>query len=79
MVDTNLLSYDWQSLTDAAGDLAIETAKAHGKGVAQAAIDALKAQWRKVDWAGSEKKYRTNLLDAVNTTKVLGNPKAINI
>lgn len=79
MDSIDLSSFDWQALMDTAGDLAIETAKAQGKGIAQNALDSLKAQWRKVDWAGSQTKYRNNLLDSVNTTKVLGNPKAINI
>ena len=75
----DLVNFDWQPLMDTAADLAIDTAKAQSKNIAQTAIASLKGQWRKVDWNGSQTKYRKNLLDAVHTTKVLGNSKPINI
>lgn len=75
----DLVNFDWQPLVDTAADLAIDTAKAQSKNIAQTAIASLKGQWSKVDWNGSQTKYCKNLLDAVHTTKVLGNPKSINI
>ena len=62
-----------------AADIAIDAAKTQTKGIAQIAIDSIKTKWRKIDGVGSENTYRINLHDSVNTTKVLGNPKSINV
>ena len=79
MNDFNLANFEWQPLLDSASDFAVEIAQSQSKSIAQNAIDLLKAQWKKVDPSGSQNKYRSNLLETVSTTRVLGNPKSINI
>jgi hypothetical protein len=69
--------FDWNSLSDAAGNFAIEVAKSEAKNIADKSIDEIKDKWRKIDWPGRQKKYKDNLLENISTTKVLGNPKPI--
>lgn len=76
---SELAAFDWQSLMEPAGDYAVELAKSGGKSIAQSGLDSLKEKWAKVDWKGSQSTYKKNLLDSVHTTKILGNPKSINV
>lgn len=76
---SDLTGFDWQSLMQPAGEYAVELAKSGGKLIAQSGLDALKEKWRKVDWKSSQSTYKNSLLDSVSTTKVLGNPKSINV
>lgn len=76
---SDLANLDWQSLKEAAGDYAIDFAKSGGKSLAQNSLEVIKDKWSKVDWKGTQSTYKINLLSQVNTTKVLGNPKSINV
>ena len=75
----DLTNFDWQSLTDKSYDYAVEVAKSGGKSIAQTGLNSLKEKWSAVDWKGGQSKYKKNLLEAVSTTKILGNPKSINV
>lgn len=76
---SDFTNFDWQSLTDKSFDYAVEIAKSGGKSIAQTGLNSLKEKWGGVDWKGGQSKYRNNLLQTVSTTKVLGNPKSINV
>ena len=76
---TDITSFDWQPLLDTASDMAVDAAKAQGKSIAEKALDAIKTSWKKIDVAGTQEKYKKNLSEHVNTTKVLGNPRSINV
>jgi hypothetical protein len=75
--------FDWDSLNNAAVDIAVEVAKGQAKGIAGIAADSLKtsivATWKKLNWRAAENLYRENLMDNISTTKILGNPKPIKI
>lgn len=75
----DLANFDWKPLLDSACDLAVDAAKSQSKSLGDVAITSIKTKWRKVDWKGTQTTYRTNLLETVSTTKVLGNPKSISV
>lgn len=75
----DLSSFDWQGLLEPASDFAVDIAKTQAKGVTDTLLEAIRAQWRKVDWSNTKNTYLSGLLHTISTTKVLGNPKSIDI
>ncbi len=50
-----------------------------GQGIINKASEKLKKQWKKFTWKDAEQKYRSHLKELHSTTRLLGNPKAIEI
>lgn len=73
------LSFDWTSLGGSASDIAIDLAKEELGDLADVAKQAIKKKWSTINWGETESKYKENLLDSVSKTRVLGNPKLIEI
>jgi hypothetical protein len=78
-MNLDLASFDWQPLLDSACELAVDAAKSQSKNIAQKALDSIKDKWKRVDITGGEETYRANLLEHIRSTKVLGNPKPIDV
>lgn len=79
VVSDQLVDIDWTSLKESTLEAALEFAKAEAGEFTEYAKGKVKDGWGKVDWFGSRNKYKTNLLDNLSTTKILGHPKAISI
>jgi predicted NACHT family NTPase len=79
LLGTNPLEWDWtvaaKFITDA---LESEASKALDAGVALAARQA-KDVWAGIKWSRKEDQYRQRLLPFVQTTRLLGNPKPVDI
>ncbi len=69
--------FNWSAISENASNFAIELAKAETKNIAEKTIGEIKDAWNKIDWQSNQKKYKLNLLENINTTRVLGNPKSI--
>lgn len=70
---------DWSSLTDSAVDAMYALAKKEAGELTAFAKKQIQEKWSTVDWSGCRAKYKSNLLETISTTKVLGNPKPIHI
>jgi len=73
------INFDWSSLLDAASEAGAELAKKEIGNIAESTLNQIKDKWKQVDWSSAQNKYRNNLLDTVSSTKILGNPKTIDI
>lgn len=74
-----LIPWAWSLLQESTAVLAATIAKKGiSKGSAQLGRVAASA-WQKTNWIDAENAYRQNLLTIVRATKVLGNPKPIDI
>ncbi|MCB8748449.1 NACHT domain-containing protein [Rhodoferax sp. U2-2l] len=76
---TSIVGFDWSTLADSAFDATIEFAKEEAGDLAEFAKAQLRDKWKTLDWKGLQSKYKSNLLDALSTTKILGNPTPIKI
>jgi hypothetical protein len=51
----------------------------YGKSLIDSSVDNLKGKWNKFKWVEAEANYRSRLYELYSTTRLLGNPKPINI
>lgn len=75
----DLAAWAWESLKNPATQLAVIAAK---KGVTKGAeliVNRVTDSWAQLHWSKAEEKYKDNLLKIIRCTKILGNPKEIEI
>lgn len=73
------INFDWSALLESTVDAGLELAKKEVGNIAETTLSQITEKWKQVDWRGAQGKYRKNLLDTVSSTKILGNPKTIDI
>ncbi|SFD93944.1 NACHT domain-containing protein [Paracidovorax konjaci] len=74
-----IVEWAWENLKNPTTQLAIVAAK---KGVTKGAeliVKRVSDSWAQLQWHEAESRYKSNLLKIVRCTKVLGNPKEIEI
>jgi len=77
MIDPS--SWNWDELGEAAISNATEFATSKIKEGADAVIKKIGAQWKELKWTKTAEIYRDNLRLNLSQTKILGNPKPIQI
>lgn len=77
--NVDLTSLDWESLKDSAIEAMLDFIKKESGDLSQYAKGKIQEKWRAVDWSGSRKKYKDNLVDTLSTVKILGHPKPLKI
>jgi predicted NACHT family NTPase len=74
------LGWDWAAVGSAVVDLLdLEAAKSVTDLAVHEGVGRAKSLWTKVKWVNAEETYRQRLLPFVSTTRLLGNPKPVNI
>lgn len=76
---STVLAFDWSTLGGPASDIAIDLAKEELGDLANVAKQGIRKKWSSIDWGSTQSKYKSNLLDSISKTRVLGNPKLIEI
>ncbi len=75
----DISEWTWEALKEPAIQLAVTAAK---KGVTKGSeliVNRVTESWSRLQWSKAEEKYKENLLKIVRCTKILGNPKPIEI
>jgi NACHT domain len=73
------INWGWGALQDPAVKLATKAATSGVTKGAELLVNKVSVAWRKMEWTDAETRYRTKLLEIVRCTKILGNPKSIEI
>lgn len=75
-----MFPWDWAAIGTAALELLdTDAGRAFREGMTAQAVERSRRAWQRVEWAKEEEQYRSRLLPFVRTTRLLGNPKAIDI
>lgn len=75
----DLIPWAWAAMQPLAADMAASAAKQGATRGAEKVAEKAAAAWQKFEWPAAENKYRQRLQEVVRVTRILGNPKQIEI
>lgn len=76
---SELIPWAWSALQGSTAEMAADLAKKGATRGAEKLVEKASNAWRRFGWSTAELAYRQKLMSIVRVTKVLGNPKSIDI